>query len=422
MFPASQGRFESLSMTDTLDLWLMRLSPISTKSFIMPNRRNFLKAASLIPVVAATGSSVFAQTQPIRRFHAPAPCLVGLNAYSFSKQLNNVVKGRSTGGGKANGKGKGNGSGKAKTSSNSDAMTLQQLLDYCVDPEHTFDAVDITGYYFPNYSASEATVPPDAFVDEIKNRASDLGLAICGTGIGNSLTGVPFDREGKNGIVFSTDEGGDRATIENEIVRIKAWIEVAARLGAPVLRVFTGLEPSYLMKEHVKPDDPQKEEKATKLQAWRAATFAHMADDLGDIVEHAKKFGVIIGIQNHGDFLKTANETIELIEAVNSEWIGVIVDTGYFLTPDPYLDVERVLPYAVNFQVKEYVRKSPTEYAAAEFHPIDMMRLVKIVRNSKYQGYLPIETVTAGTTESMDPYVNVPALLKKLRAAIQETA
>ena len=301
-------------------------------------------------------------------------------------------------------------------------MTLPQLLEYCVHPEHRFDAVDITGYYFPGYSASEATVPRDAFVDDIKRRASDLGVAICGTGIGNSFTGVPFDRLGKEGKVFSTDEGGDRATIEKDIERTKAWVEVAARLGAPVLRVFTGLEPSYLMKEHIQPDDPQKEEKAKKLAAWRLETFKRMVDDLNEVVEHGKKYGVIIGIQNHGDFLKTASETVELLKAVNSEWIGVIVDTGYFLTPDPYVDIAEVLPYAVNFQVKEYVRKSPTEYATAEFHPIDLIRLIKIVRNSTYQGYLPIETVSAGTTGKMDPFQNVPMLLNQLRAAIDETA
>ncbi len=121
-----------------------------------------------------------------------------------------------------------------------------------------------------NYSATEATVPPDSFVDEIKNRARDLGLAICGTGIGNSLTGVPFDRAGKAGVVFSTDEGGDRAVIAKEVQRIKAWIEVAARLGAPVLRVFTGLEPSYLMKEHIKSNDPHQDVPAL-LEKLRAA-------------------------------------------------------------------------------------------------------------------------------------------------------
>ena len=337
------------------------------------------------------------QEKPVTKFHAPKPFQVGLNAYSFAKELNNVAKNRGPG------------------------MSIPQLLEFCADPAHRFDAVDLTGYYFPNYSATEATVPPDKFIDEVKQRASDLGLAICGTGVGNSFTGVPFDREGKNGIVFSTDEGGDRKAIEKDIERIKAWIEVAARLGAPVLRVFTGLEPSYLMKEHIAPDDPDKTEKARKLDAWRAVTFKQMVEDLNVVVEHGKQFGVIVGIQNHGDFLKTASETIELLKAVNSAWIGVIVDTGYFLTPDPYVDMELVMPYAVNYQIKEFVRESPTEYQVADFQPIDLDRLMKIVRKSGYQGYLPIETVAAGKAGQSSPYEDVPAMLERVRTAITKS-
>lgn len=418
----------------------------------MLDRRSFIQSAAMLPVCAATGSSLLAQERPVSSFEAPAPFLVGLNAYSFSKQLGNVAQsksgGKRNGGGRSNGKGakdggKGKGfGGKARklrtvnptespvadgkvsdmTRGVEEKMTLPGLLDYCADPAHRFDAVDLTGYYFPNYSATEATVPPDRFVDDLKKRASDLGLAVCGTGIGNSLTGVPFDREGKKGVVFSTDEGGDRMKIGKDVKRIKAWIEVAARLGAPVLRVFTGLEPSYLMKSHIKPNDPEKNEKAKQLQAWHAETSKRMVDDLREIVAHAKRFGVIIGIQNHGDFLKTGAETIDLLKAVDSEWIGVIVDTGYFLTPDPYVDIEAVLPWAVNFQVKEYVRQSATEYQRAEFHPIDMTRLLQIVRRSGYRGYLPIETVAAGKKSPLDPHKDVPALLNKLQTAIKETA
>ena len=45
-------------------------------------------------------------------------------------------------------------------------MSIFDLLDYCADPTHRFDAVDITGYYFPDYSADEATVPSDKFVNK----------------------------------------------------------------------------------------------------------------------------------------------------------------------------------------------------------------------------------------------------------------
>lgn len=368
------------------------------------NRRELLKTAALVPFCAETCwlnrvASVWGQQIPVQKFQATTPLQVGLNAFSFSKELNAVAKGR---------KGPG--------------MSLPQLLEYCVDPEHRFDAVDLTGYYFPNYSATEATVPSDKFVDDIKRRAADLGLAISGTGIGNSFTGVPFDRAAKEGAAFSTDEGGDRALIVKDIQRIKAWIEVAARLGAPVLRVFAGLEPSYLMKEHISPTDPQKEAKARKLSAWRAEALKRMVDDLGPVVEHGQRFGVIIGIQNHGDFLKTADETLELIKAVNSQWIGIIVDTGYFLTPDPYVDIEKALPYGVNLQIKEFARVCPSEYMPPPFQPIDLKRLMTIIRRSGYRGYLPIETLSAGKTTPYEPHKDIPPFLKKVRQAIAETA
>ena len=393
----------------------------------------------MVPLCAAAGASglgtltsVFGQQLPVTKFHAPKPMMVGLNAYSFAKELNDSGKrGGKSGGKKTSGTSGGkkdsgpNGgkksSGTSEGKSSGTGMTLDQLLDYCVDPAHRFDAVDITGYYFPNYSATEATVPPDRFVDDLKHRAADLGLAISGTGVGNSFTGVPFDRQGKEGIVFSTDEGGDRAAIENDIQRIKAWVEVAARLGAPVLRVFIGLEPSCLMTEHIKPDDPQKEEKAMKLAAWRVKTIKPLVDDLRNVVEYGKQFGVIIGIQNHGDFLKTADETIVLLTAVDSDWIGLIVDTGYFNTPDCYVDIEKVMPYGVNFQVKEFVRYSPSPYMTPKFQPIDLDRLIGIVRKSGYRGYLPIETLSAGK-ESYEPYKEIPPFRERVRQAIAKSA
>ena len=45
-----------------------------------------------------------------------------------------------------------------------------------------------------------------------------------------------------------------------------------------------------------------------------------------------------------------------------------------------------MIPYAVNWQVKELVTNNGKE------EDIDLKRLVKIIRSSDYKGYLPIET------------------------------
>jgi sugar phosphate isomerase/epimerase len=107
---------------------------------------------------------------------------------------------------------------------------------------------------------------------------------------------------------------------------------------------------------------------------------------------------------------------------VDSEWFGIIVDTGYFITDDPYLDIEKVMPYAVNFQVKE----SP--FGVLSRIRIDMPRLMRIINNSGYRGYLPLETlgdkVMKGQPKPDFPFRPyeadklVPALFNEIKTAI----
>ena len=136
---------------------------------------------------------------------------------------------------------------------------------------------------------------------------------------------------------------------------------------------------------------------------------------LKDCAEHGKKFGVIIGVQNHGDFLRTSEEQLRLVTRVDSEWCGPIVDTGYYKTEDPYKDIAAVAPHAVNWQVKE------SALGAASGVRTDLKRLVGIIRASGYRGYLPIETLSAANKE-YDPFKAVPQFLAEFRAALGEPA
>ena len=105
----------------------------------------------------------------------------------------------------------------------------------------------------------------------------------------------------------------------------------------------------------------------------------------------------------------------ELLKAVGSEWCGPIVDTGYYKTPDPYVDIALVAPHAVNWQVKQSVFGEDSDV------PTDLIRLLKIVRQSGYKGYLPIETLSP-QGKPYDPFTVVPAFLAQLRDAIAKTA
>ena len=144
------------------------------------------------------------------------------------------------------------------------------------------------------------------------------------------------------------------------------------------------------------------------VQTWIAA-------DIRDCADHAKKFGVRIGVQNHGDFLQTGEQLLALIKAVDSPACGPIVDTGYFKTPDPYQDIALVAPHAINWQIKQSALGQDSDV------PIDLVKLLQIIRKSGYRGYLPIETLSA-KGKDYDPYAVVPMFLNQLRDAIKQTA
>ena len=268
---------------------------------------------------------------------------LSVNAWSYYIPLNKYLKGERGG------------------------MSLFDMLEECARLE--VDAIDPTGYFFPGYP----NVPAPKFINDFKRRAFQLGIEISGTGIRND---------------FATPNTVKR---EADIELAKKWIEAAAEMGAPVLRVFAGPQP----KEH----------------SWDE-TAKWMAEALAKCAEHGEKHGVMVGVQNHGDMLKSADEVLTILGLVKSDWLGTIVDTGFFLTPDPYADIARVIPHAVNWQVKGLLsnRKGPK---------IDMTKLVKIIRESKYRGYVPVETLPIeGKENEYDAITEVAELLNDLRAAL----
>ena len=242
-------------------------------------------------------------------------------------------------------------------------MTISDLLDFCADSG--FEGVDITGYYFKGYPQ----VPSDEYLFQIKRKAFRLGIEISGTGVRNDFTIA------------------DKTKREQEVALVKNWIEVAAKIGSPVIRIFAG---------------NQKNEGITGEQVteW-------MLKDIQTCVDYGKQHGVIIGLQNHNDFIQTAGQVIKIIEAINSEWLGLILDTGSYRVLNPYEEITRSVKYTVNWQIKENVFINGAEKET------DMDKLLGIIKSSGYKGYLPIETLGEG-----DPKIKVTTLLAKLQKAM----
>ena len=78
------------------------------------------------------------------------------------------------------------------------------------------------------------------------------------------------------------------------------------------------------------------------------------------------------------------------------------------MTADPYGDLARCAPYAVNVQLKTEIQTR-----GQKKEPADLSRLIQILRDAKYQGYVTLEYEAAE-----DPWKAVPGVLKKLRALL----
>jgi sugar phosphate isomerase/epimerase len=344
------------------------------------SRRNFLKSASLAPLAAAIGGmgSAFsaAAEEPIKRVGG-SNLKISINAYSFTGILPQTHEDQTIGASMPLPTPANNTPKKQKkgTRKGGPKMTLFDLVDFC--SKNNIDGCDPTGYFFPSYP----TPPSDDYINSLKRHAFELGVGISGTGVRNNFTTM------------------DPSLRNYSVQKIKNWVEVASKLGAPVLRVFCDTQMRAMTWQDVAPGHTREE-----VRDWIIA-------DLKECTAHGERFGVIIGVQNHGDFLQTGDQVLELVQGVDSDWCGAIVDTGYFNhTSDPYAEMAKVAPYAVNWQVKQ----SP--WGEDSDVPLDLARMLRIVRSSGYCGYLPIETLES------DPNVAVPAMVKKLRDAIAQTA
>lgn len=287
-------------------------------------RRDFLAALSGIPLVRADFFSSVPLTAMRQRFN------ISLNAYSFNAML--MAK----------------------------KISHRELLEFC--SQTGFDAIDMTGYYFSTYPDT----PNDKEIYAFKRNAHELGLNISGTGVRNE---------------FGIEQGVE---LHKEIERVVRWIEVAAKLGAPVLRVYTS--------KYYSTGEQRKKITERILQAMQPC------------LEQAAAHGVILGIQNHNDFLRTANECKELIAALNSQWVGLVLDTGNFIASDPYAEIQQAIPLAVNWQLKEKLLVNHVQT------PMDLEKLAHIINTSTYKGTIPIETL--GMT---DPIRDVPVFFEKVK-------
>ncbi|HSD67185.1 MAG TPA: sugar phosphate isomerase/epimerase family protein [Vicinamibacteria bacterium] len=296
------------------------------------SRREVLKAIPVAAALAAAGAVPAGAIAPVTRSGKPRLRL-GLAAYSLRDHLTGKL---------------------------SPSMTLDDFIEKAVAWE--VDAVELTSYYFP----------PDftpAYVAGLKRHCHLAGIDVSTTPIRNTFTHPP---------------GPER---EKEIAHVKRWLDVAADLGSPAIRIFAG--------------DGQKGQPEAEARRNCVECIEACAD-------HAARRGVFLALENHHGVVAGPDGLLEIVKAVRSDWFGVNLDTGNFQSADPYADLARCAPYAVTVQVKVEIQPKGGPKQEA-----DLGRLVRMLKDAGYRGYVTLEYEAAEA-----PLTAVPRYLERLRALL----
>ena len=304
----------------------------------MLSRRDFLARSLVAAGTASVLPNVLSvAAEPPMRTGKPYMKL-SLAAYSFNKLLPKSWTAESVTGAK---------------------MTLDGFIDYCASLD--LAGTELTSYYFPK------DVTPE-YLTSLKERTFRLGLDISGTAIGNDFCVVDPEKR------------------QQQLASCRQWIDHAAFMGAPVIRIFAGTVP-----------------KGDSEDAARERCIAGINESL----DYAAKKGVILALENHGGITATPAQLLAIVKGVKSSpWFGINYDSGNFRSDDPYADLEQIAPYAVNAQIKVAV------VTKGQKQPSDLKRMVDILKQANYRGYLVLEY------EESDPHGEIPGYIQKLRELI----
>ncbi|MCA9096240.1 MAG: sugar phosphate isomerase/epimerase [Planctomycetaceae bacterium] len=241
-------------------------------------------------------------------------------------------------------------------------MSMDDFIRLCAD--YDLDGCELTSYYFPKDF-------DDSYLIHLRELTFKLGLDVSGTAIAND---------------FCLPEGDER---NKTLAHTKKWIDHAALFGAPVIRIFAGKVPA---------GDTD------------AAAIARCAAGINEALEYAGQKGVCLALENHGGITATSENMLKIIEQVRpSPWFGVNLDSGNFFTPDPYADLARIAPYAINAQLKTEIAPS-----GGNKQETDLEREIAILKQANYRGYVVLEYEAAE-----DPFTAVPRHLDRLRKLIR---
>ncbi|MCC9606023.1 sugar phosphate isomerase/epimerase [Blastopirellula sp. JC732] len=243
--------------------------------------------------------------------------------------------------------------------------------------EMGFDAVEILH--------RQMTDESPAYLQKLKRTALVNGVDLCG---------------------FSTHQGflsPDKEKRQKNIDATIHYIRLAYEMGIPTMRVNTGtwgtskdFDDLMANRGIEKPIEGYTDEDGYK---W-------VIDSLEKCLPEAEKCGVLLGLENHWGLGRTPEGVLRIVDAIDSPWLQVTLDTGNFLE-DPYDRLAMMAPKAIYVQAKTY-------FGGGLWYTLDLdyPRIANLLHEQGYRGYVALEF-----EGREDPLVGISQSLSLLRTA-----
>lgn len=182
-----------------------------------------------------------------------------------------------------------------------------------------------------------------------------------------------------------------------------ACLEQAYQLGIPTMRVNSGTWGTSKSFDELMANRGQEQplEGFTEENA-----FGWVIEAYQKLAEEAGKRGIIMGLENHWGLGRTPEGVKRVVDAVNSPWLKVTLDTGNFLE-NPYDRIQQLAAETVLLQAKTY-------HGGGVWYTLDLdyPRIAKIMKDAGFKGYVSLEF-----EGKEDPLTAIPKSLLTLRAA-----
>ncbi len=223
-----------------------------------------------------------------------------------------------------------------------------------------FDHLDFAGTAIKDYGIEAVEYVNQFFFEKANDQAylREMKKRAEGEGVRSLL--IMCDREGQLG---DPDEKNRTQAVENH----HKWVEAAKFLGCHSIRVNAASAGSY--------------DEQMKLAA----------DGLRRLVEFGDQHEIDVIVENHGGLSSNGQWLVGVMKLVDHPRCGTLPDTNNFRVSreeeyDRYKGVEELMPYA-----KAVSAKSHNFDEQGNETTIDYLRMMKIVLDAGYRGYVGIE-------------------------------